>query len=135
MSSVADGLSAIGARIETLGISKLRAQPGFKHQNLLSLHDICPREKKTGNALIAHALSITVRITHMLHFTHGFYHPWIVAFHLWKVGFSMDGRHPQWYPTIHLIAANLPPTGLPSMDGISYPWTATLSIDGNPIRR
>ena len=65
MSLVADGVFGIGARIEKFGISEFRAQPGFEHQNLLSLHDIRPQEKKTGNALIAHALSIALRMTHI----------------------------------------------------------------------
>ena len=54
MSSVADKLSAFGARIGKPGISKIPPQPGFNQQNLLSLHDICPREMKTDNEGIAH---------------------------------------------------------------------------------
>ena len=54
----------------------------------------------------------------MLHPTHGS-PPSMDSrlFHRWYV--------PPGYPTIHLIAAMLPPMGLLSMDGIFHLWTAT----------
>ena len=59
--AVVNELSAIGARFENFETLQIRRSA---HQNLLSLYDICPREMKTGNALITRALFIALHIAH-----------------------------------------------------------------------